>query len=239
MSRYLLFFLWVFLWTGLLQGPASGTQPGEVDPKDATGARAPTISWSVQSTPLEDVLEGIRERHGIEVLGLEGRSGEAVTFSFEGDVQEEIVRFLAYLGEKNYAFLFAHERLSRVQVVPRGGGPLAGVLPEREQQEPAPETQARVLGVRVQEVVKGSQAERADILAGDVIAKYDGTPIARTQDLIELVKGKPSYEAVEIVLLREGQPVRIFLDGGFIGIKITDSQIQANEMEGYRLWGTP
>jgi len=63
-------------------------------------------------------------------------------------------------------------------------------------------------GVLVRSVVKGSSAEKAGIRAGDVIVKFDGTPVALPQDIsnrIRVLHGKTA----QIALMRERKEVTL------------------------------
>ena len=57
-------------------------------------------------------------------------------------------------------------------------------------------------GVRVQQVMPGSAAEEAGIVAGDVITAVDGEPVADLRTFSELLKARAPGDAVEVTVLR-------------------------------------
>ena len=60
-------------------------------------------------------------------------------------------------------------------------------------------------GVKINEVVKGSAAEKAGLLKGDVITKLDDKSIPSTEDLIDAVKSHKSGDEVELYYLRDNK----------------------------------
>lgn len=60
-------------------------------------------------------------------------------------------------------------------------------------------------GVRVQRVVPGSPAERAELRAGDVIVEIDGQPTTSPQQLSETVKSQTVNDEVPVLFDRGGQ----------------------------------
>jgi serine protease Do len=62
----------------------------------------------------------------------------------------------------------------------------------------------REMGAEVKDVQPGSPAEEAGIQPGDVILRYQGTPIEGVRQLIRLVRETPSGRTVAIELFRNG-----------------------------------
>ena len=60
---------------------------------------------------------------------------------------------------------------------------------------------------RVQSVVSGGPAERAGIVAGDLVAAVDGVPTAKAADVIAQVRGKPPGVTMHVVVSRQGHDV--------------------------------
>jgi hypothetical protein len=60
-------------------------------------------------------------------------------------------------------------------------------------------------GVRVQQVMPGSAAEEAGIVAGDVITAVDGEPVTDLRSFSELLKARSPGDAVEVTVLRDGE----------------------------------
>ena len=60
-------------------------------------------------------------------------------------------------------------------------------------------------GVRVQQVMPGSAAERAGLLAGDVLIAFNGKPVADLRGYSTLLKSKQPGDTVEVTVLRDGE----------------------------------
>jgi len=65
-------------------------------------------------------------------------------------------------------------------------------------------------GVRVQQVMPGSAAEQAGILAGDVLVALDGEPITDLRSYSDLLKAKVPGEQVEVTVLRGENEIALF-----------------------------
>jgi S1-C subfamily serine protease len=74
--------------------------------------------------------------------------------------------------------------------------------------------------VRVINVNAGTQAERLDLRRGDLVVEYDGVQIRNSQQLVSIVRQKSDAETVEMVVVRDGEPLRMSLNGGLIGINV-------------------
>ena len=74
--------------------------------------------------------------------------------------------------------------------------------------------------IEVTNVIEGSQAESLGLQKGDFIVEYDGRKMGRASQLVLETKKKNPHETVELRVVREGNPMRYFVNGGFIGIQI-------------------
>ena len=63
------------------------------------------------------------------------------------------------------------------------------------------------VGVRVQQVMPGSAAESAGILAGDVLVALDGEPMANLRSYSALLKAKAPGDEVKVTVLRDGEEI--------------------------------
>jgi S1-C subfamily serine protease len=63
-------------------------------------------------------------------------------------------------------------------------------------------------GVEVTEVVKDSAAEKAGLKPGDVITKVNGEKVSTPLDLVNSVKDREPGEVIELIYIRDGEPVR-------------------------------
>jgi hypothetical protein len=64
-------------------------------------------------------------------------------------------------------------------------------------------------GVRVQQVMPGSAAEAAGILAGDVLAAFDGEKVTDLRTYSNLLKARSPGDEVEVTVLRDGEEVSL------------------------------
>ncbi|KPJ61108.1 MAG: hypothetical protein AMJ46_03280 [Latescibacteria bacterium DG_63] len=60
-------------------------------------------------------------------------------------------------------------------------------------------------GAKISGVSEGSPAEKAGLVAGDVIVEFDGKPITGLHDLSYAIKDKKPGDEVEVVVMREGK----------------------------------
>ncbi len=64
-------------------------------------------------------------------------------------------------------------------------------------------------GALINEVVKGSPADRAGLQRGDIILTYDGQRIAELNDLPRLVAATPVDQTVKVTIFRDGKQRRV------------------------------
>jgi S1-C subfamily serine protease len=79
----------------------------------------------------------------------------------------------------------------------------------------------------VQSIVDGSQAQEAGLQKGDIILEYGGTKISRAAELVKESKTRSPDEEVELLIIREGEQVRVNVKGGFIGVRIKTVNLPA------------
>ena len=220
--KHIVTILLVFL--ALLQYPASAAvllrlQDGEtvLDAKDAK---------------LGDLLEEIRRKYAVSIVGLENREGETVTFSAKEEMPEDLLkRLFRYLGEENYAMEFTDIKLTKVSVFP--GSKKRRPFPSAEgaSETSAPQQFSNV--VEVKEIVAGSQAQDLNLQKGDFVISYNGIRITSAQQLAGEVRKTSDKDTVEITAVRNKEVMPMVLKGGIIGIQIVTTSIPAAEAESY------
>ena len=177
---------------------------------------------------LVEIFKELYDKYSIEVSGLESRESDKITFSFEADTLEALLRgLLRYLGVKNFAIQFADATLTRIVVMPDSISDITTSenvqMDQRDQVEPLSVAQ-------IQSIVEFSQAESLDLIAGDIIIEYDGVRITSAQQLVEEVEKKSENSQVEMIVIREKNPVRLILTGGIIGVRIMTKKISREEI---------
>lgn len=168
---------------------------------------------------LKQLLDNIHDRFGITVSGLEKREAESINVQIRGKTMEAVIEgFLRHLGEDNYAFEYAEGRITHLSIFPaadtravESGRSVA--MSEGSEDEP-------VRTVEIIEVVDGSQAQAVGLQKGDLIVEYDGVKINQPSRLVTETKKRSTDDLVEITVWREGIPMRLFINGGQIGIRI-------------------
>ena len=187
------------------------------------------IVIETHDSALVEVLKELYDKYSIEVAGLESRESDKITFSFEAETLESLLRgLLRYLGVKNFAIEFTDATLTRIVVVPDS---MSEIAPS-ENVQAEQENQLESLSVaQVQSIVEFSQAESLDLTAGDIIIEYDGVYITSAQQLVEEVKDKAENSQVEMIVIREKTPMRLILAGGIIGVRILTKKISKEEIQ--------
>jgi len=186
------------------------------------------IIIEAQDSVLVEIFKELYDKYSIEVSGLESRESDKITFSFEADTLEALLKgLLRYLGVKNFAIQFADATLTRIVVVPDSMSDITTSenvqMDQRDQTEPLSVAQ-------IQSIVEFSQAESLDLIAGDIIIEYDGVRITSAQQLVEEVEKKSENSQVEMIVIREKNPVRLILAGGIIGVRILTKKISKEEI---------
>jgi len=222
MNRAHLFLFYFLFWTALYAaGPANASNEITQDWKG-------NIIIEAHDSVLVEIFKELYDKYSIEVSGLESRKSDKITFSFEADTLEALLRgLLRYLGVKNFAIEFADTTLKRIVVVPD----LMSDIAPAENIQTDEGNQVESLSVaQIQSIVEFSQAESLDLTAGDIIIEYDGVRIASAQQLVEEVEKKAENSQVEMIVIREKNPMRLILAGGFIGVRIITKEILKEEI---------
>lgn len=196
------------------------------------------LTIQAEKTPLEQIIQQIHSACELDILGLDHRYKELVTFSASGDTEDVIKRLLKHLGEKNSAFEYSRVKLSKVKVMPEGKTIASHIPVQPPPQEPQPPPEPpkeppSAQAVRVFKVLEGTQAMALGLQEGDLILEYDGLRITDTQQLMEEVKKKSDMGSVEMVVVRNGEILRYHLAGGKIGIQIGTGMVPPEVMEQY------
>jgi hypothetical protein len=194
-------------------------------------ARDGKFFFKSQDSTLKEIVGEFNKKYSIEIKGLESRESEKITFLFEAETLETLLKgLLRHLDVKNYAIEFADAALERVVVVP---GPTRAVAENLRPPDDEPEVPEFVDVAQIQSIIASSQAEKVGLLEGDIIIEYDGVLITSAQQLVAEVEKKAANDRVEIVIVRDKAPQRLTLSGGFIGIRIKTTKIPKEEFNTY------
>lgn len=189
------------------------------------------IVLQAQDAPLGEILEEIFQKYQVEIVGLEHREAEMITFSAKGKTLEDVLRRLfRYLKEENCAFEFTDIKLKRVSVFPKSNKKSYS-RPARTEQKADRKTTVSV--VKVIGTIKGSQAEELDLQVGDLIIEYDGVKIHNARQLVKEVKKKSEIGQVEMTVVRDRRASPYILNSGKIGVRISTAKIPKEEFETY------
>ena len=214
----LYFLLWVAFYA---TGPANASN-------EITRVWNGNIIIEAHDSVLAEIFKELYDKYSIEVSGLESRETDKITFSFEADTLEALLRgLLRYLGVKNFAIQFADATLTKIVVVPDSMSDITAS--ENVQMDQRDQVEALSVA-QIQSIVAFSQAESLDLIAGDIIIEYDGVRITSAQQLVEEVEKKSEKSQVEMIVIREKNPVRLILAGGIIGVRIMTKKISKEEI---------
>jgi hypothetical protein len=191
-----------------------------------------TISFEARDSTLGEVIRKLYDKYSIEIKGLENKEREIISFSYNADTPENLLKsLLRHIGIKNYAFEFADTTLKRLVVVPEATHNVSSF----SQSSKAPSPQDEYVSIaQVQSIVEASQAESAGLQEGDIILEYDGVPINSAQQLVSEVEKKSQISQIEMVIVRQKIPTRLILNGGFIGVRILTKKIPRAEFNAYQ-----
>ena len=179
--------------------------------------------------PLKQILNSIDNRFGITVSGLANRETETVNIQIRGKSMEAVLKgFLRHLGEDNYAFEYAEKKLKHISIFPAAS--TKAIEPDQKAAVVKEPADAQVRMVEIVDVVDGSQAQEIGLKKGDLIVEYDGAELDRPSSLVAETKKKSPDEMVEILIWRDGGPMRFFVNGGYIGVRIRSKHVPKNLM---------
>jgi len=182
------------------------------------------IVFAADQAPLQSILYALEKEFHILIIGLDDRAAESITCSFMAESFESLIRgMMRHLAVKNYAIEDTDGKLTRVSVFPEARQsaslePVVSAFEATPQEDVEKEAPARA--VEVVSIVDGSQAQEAGLRKGDIILEYGGTKIRQAANLVKETKKRPTDEEIDLLLIREGEPMRISMKGGFIGIRI-------------------
>ena len=176
------------------------------------------LTLEATEASLEAVVDGIYREFSVSISGLDKKKSERINLLVEGTSLEAVLRRLFQkMGKKNFAFEFKGNTLKHVSVLPESSAPPNRPPPPLNPQS----TKAASSGsVEVLEVIEGTQAEILGLQKGDRILEYDKIPLTRASELVKETKMRESFETVEILILRKGERVRFFFNGGYMGVRI-------------------
>ena len=198
---------------------------------DMIGTADGKLFVRASNAPLKSIVAGLHSDFDVEIKGLGVLENEQITFKFEGSSQEELVkRLLRHLNIKNYAFEFVEDKLKRVIVV-LGATPHFTGLDDSDTESTKLEKTATVAVIK--DILESSQAKTLGLLPGDVILTYDDTRIINAAQLVQEVKKKSGKSQIEMTVVRDKLPMRLILQGGFIGVRITTGRISEQEYLNY------
>ena len=224
MKRIYLLLFYALFWTAFYAATPANASNGIS--QDWNG----NIIIEAHDSVLVEIFKELYDKYSIEISGLESRESDRITFSFEADSLESLLRgLLRYLGVKNFAFKFANTTLTRILVVPDS---MSDIAPSENIQSEDQWSREEPLSVaQIQSIVESSQAESLDLTEGDIIIEYDGVRITSAQQLVKEVEKKADSSQVEMIVIREKNPMRLILAGGIIGVRIMTKKISKEEIQ--------
>jgi len=187
---------------------------------------------NARGTPAATVLDQIQRACGIRFDGMQVEPDRPVYFSQSGNREDTLRSLLHLLNLKSYALEYRNDLLIQVTVLPDS------LVPDINRSDasvsaPEPTEQPFADGLRMIGVIEGSQADLANLREGDLIVYYDGQRVTQPSELVRLSQERGAQEGVELIVIREREPIRVFLNGGFIGIRIRTGLIERAVLEKY------
>jgi len=196
---------------------------------EITMVRDGKIFFKARDSTLKEIVREFHNKFSIEIKGLESKESLKLSFLFEADTLEVLLKgLLRHLGIKNYAFEFADATLKRVVIVSEATRDISSLAkPVTEQLK-----QKEFVNIaQIQSIIESSQAESIGLFEGDIIVEYDGVPITNARQLVKEVEKKAANSQVEMVIVREKTPMQLTIGGGFIGVRIMTKKIAKEEFD--------
>ncbi len=207
-------------------GEARDISPVTVEIKDGN------LRINAHDARLGDLLDEISSVCKVTIKGLSNREDETVSFvSGDQSVECELKRLLQYLNVGNYSFEYGGDQLRTVSVFPSSNAADPARPVSSLTQQKIKKRQSKV--VSVEGILEGSQAEALNLMEGDLVVSYDNTRISTARQLIKLVKSKSDLEKIDMIVIRDGNPLRLVVDGGQIGIHIKTVKIPSEALKRY------
>lgn len=194
--------------------------------------RSDSVTLEARNHSLEEIINELEQRCQIRLNGLDSKLKLSVTMQYKGKSVEDMIKnLLRVIGETNYAFEYNQRNLVQVLVMPTSAHALTAPPPPPLPVFERGESEAPVRIVQVTDIIPNSQAETIGLQASDLIVEYDGVSINNTQQLIREVNHKAEKDQVEMVVIRDGAPMRMQLKGGQIGVRINTTNLPQEAAE--------
>jgi hypothetical protein len=179
------------------------------------------------AVPLGEVIDAIGDQMAIDFQGLEAQRKQPIDWTTTAGSPEILAKkLLRHLGARNFACEYIDNRLVKVIVFPQAGWPTMPAAPAAPSDAPAAGRQLTV--IEVVDVIEETQAAALNIEPGDIILKYDGVRIGAYDDLIEESTREHGSRMIQMILLRKQRLISVFLEGGYIGVRIRAKRIPSD-----------
>ena len=173
------------------------------------------------AVPLGEVIDAIESQLRIDLEGLQTETQRSIDFRTTASSPEILVKqLLRALGERNYVCEYMEDRLVKVIAFPQAASALISAEANDGFENDKPQWVVEVV-----EVLKETQAEALGVKPGDIVLKYDGVPINTYDDLVRESTKDTGSRMVQMVLLRDDQERSVYLEGGFIGVRVQHKKV--------------
>jgi predicted metalloprotease with PDZ domain len=219
-------FVPILFWSTVLGTADMAIATGEI-----VGNENGSLFIRARNVSLKTVVDSLQKDFAVDISGLESLENDKITFVFEADSLEELVKgLLRHLSIKNYALEFVDDKLRSVMVVPGAKRIIADPVDSDYDSAKREET---VTVAVIKSIVESSQAETLDLMQGDFIVEYDGVRINSAAQLVEEVKNKSAKNQIEMIVVRDKTLRQLILQGGVIGVRITTEKVSNQEYLNY------
>ena len=139
----------------------------------------------------------INKNNDETTIEVKTKDGKKEKFKYKGEMPNDVRKKLEAMGVKvGAAGNFPHRKMRTHVVTASNHDPdkgFLGVIMDDEKSD---------LGVKIDEVVEGSGAEKAGLKGGDIITSIDGKKVSNSNELIDALKGKKANDEVKISYIR-------------------------------------